>query len=121
MWTIFEAQKIISEVKDKCFELGWAPALTGSVLYKGCSTNDLDIVFYPLKSNKPPYKAVVELLTSHLQAPIVLVADHTPKGDSKLVVILYLADNRSVDLFFPTLTHADREDTLATCGKKFYQ
>ena len=47
MWTANEAQAFCQELWPIAEKHGWHFGLTGSVLYKGESQKDLDLVFYP--------------------------------------------------------------------------
>lgn len=47
MWTLEEALPIVRDLTTALREIRYAVALGGSVLYRGTSTKDLDLVVYP--------------------------------------------------------------------------
>lgn len=51
-WSFDEALEVIRELAPLLAKHGWGVGLTGSVLLKGSSDNDLDLIVYPLDSGK---------------------------------------------------------------------
>jgi hypothetical protein len=51
-WLLSEAQELINAMTAKCNSYGYTVALTGSVLSKGKSDNDLDLFFLPTGDRK---------------------------------------------------------------------
>jgi len=49
-WTIRQARRLVNELEARL--AGWYVALAGSVLLRGESSNDLDLIFYPHTSTK---------------------------------------------------------------------
>lgn len=56
-WTFEEAQQLINELEPGLRKIGWVSVLTGSVLFRGQSFNDLDLAFYPFDNNNFPARA----------------------------------------------------------------
>ena len=52
MWTLDEALTLIRELNPLLVKAGWYLGLTGSVLIKGHSEKDLDLIAYPLNTAK---------------------------------------------------------------------
>lgn len=52
MWTLEEAIKLLRELEPTANAHGLHLGITGSVLYKGESQKDLDIVVYPRKTTQ---------------------------------------------------------------------
>lgn len=50
-WTLESAVEFIRDLEPILASLGWHCALTGSVLYKGESRKDLDLVVYPHRTS----------------------------------------------------------------------
>lgn len=48
-WNIFQARNLISYLTPLLQKEGYEVGLTGSVLYKGASNKDLDLIVYPHK------------------------------------------------------------------------
>ena len=75
-------------------------ALGGSVLHKGFSNKDLDIIIYPHKTTQQDIKWMKNAL---LQFGLVEISDrgavHSGYGDGK-DVIQYEYQNKRVDIFF---------------------
>lgn len=54
MWTAEKAHALIGKIGFALQDRGWYCALAGSVLFKGHSDHDLDLIFYP--HNSTDYK-----------------------------------------------------------------
>lgn len=48
MWQLDEAIAFTRELQNHVFSVGWSVCLHGGVLYRGSSTKDLDLLFFPL-------------------------------------------------------------------------
>lgn len=53
VWTLEEAVPLLKELREVTTKVGFAVALAGSILYRGTSTKDLDIVVFPLRVEDP--------------------------------------------------------------------
>jgi len=49
-WNVFQARNLISYLTPLLQKEGYELGLTGSVLYKGASNKDLDLIVYPHKA-----------------------------------------------------------------------
>lgn len=47
-WTTAQAHKFINELRPHLANAGWGLGLTGSVLFDGASSKDLDLIVYPI-------------------------------------------------------------------------
>ena len=75
-------------------------ALTGSCLFRGSSTKDVDIIVYPHSTSARMLpEDVLKLLEEKLEIRGAKRRDHTEYGDDKLVFSTWL-NNRRVDIFF---------------------
>lgn len=52
MWAFAEAQSLIAELEPHLRSVGVAIAMGGSVLHKGYSEKDLDIIVYPMNATR---------------------------------------------------------------------
>lgn len=46
-WSLNDARRLIKKLEKSCAEIGWHVGLHGSVLMRGRSSKDLDLIFYP--------------------------------------------------------------------------
>ncbi len=105
-WTIDGARLLITELEPFLIEAGWYIGLTGSVLLKGESFKDLDLIFFPYDKSKNPDKetarAVLRARGLFQLASVENVHERWRKGgssDTKHVEVWGCAGRR-VDLFF---------------------
>lgn len=54
MWTRHEAFHFLGLLREDLAKVGYAVALAGSILYRGTSEKDLDVVIFPLGGIEPP-------------------------------------------------------------------
>lgn len=47
LWTLEDALNLVRSTQEALTPIGWYIGLTGSVLFKGESYKDLDLIFYP--------------------------------------------------------------------------
>jgi predicted nucleotidyltransferase len=52
VWTMRDAIRLLQDIDPLLRAVGWGVGLTGSVLTKGESTDDLDLIVYPLNDGK---------------------------------------------------------------------
>lgn len=62
MWTLQQAQHLISDIEPLIRELHYHTLLGGSVLHTGQSDHDLDIWFFPLNGYERASRPIMELL-----------------------------------------------------------
>lgn len=62
MWTLEEALTLIRELNPLLVEAGWYFGLTGSVLIKGESVKDLDLIVFPLNTAEVDRKRLYRVL-----------------------------------------------------------
>jgi predicted nucleotidyltransferase len=105
-WTLGEAQALLSGIAPGLLMKGFAVGLTGSVLTKGQSEHDLDIVLYPMQFTVATnWEVAREALTNagfECLLPVDTVhASWRRKGflDEKFVEV-WLFNKRRVDVFF---------------------
>lgn len=113
-WELGEAIILCRELNKISLQYGYVIALTGGVLFKGASANDLDLVMYP--HNEPQgYDECVLALAQHLKAKLVNVVQRD-KVTEPVVVVMFLADdqNREVDIFIPHVNQMTRQDNIKT-------
>ncbi len=110
MWTIANCFGVLQKVEQVAKQHGYHVALGGSVMYRGESSKDLDIIVYPHNSNR-----VTELNLRGFQLSIISIGfsniykmdKYDDNGDTKLV---WIADykplgptgiTKRVDFLFP--------------------
>lgn len=59
-WTLAEALPFVKSLREALIPIGFGVGLTGSLLYRGTSEKDIDIVLYPLGHPEPP-KEIIDL------------------------------------------------------------
>jgi len=62
VWTMDDATVFVRALWEVVQKRGYHAALTGSVLTKGCSSNDLDIILYPHSTKEQNYEGLVAAL-----------------------------------------------------------
>lgn len=102
VWNLNEGVEFIRNLELVLDKIGYHSGLTGSVLYKGFSEKDLDVMVYPHKTTNE--KTVEEVLTVLEVASIKVVEqrDHTGFtncADSKTVYHCEWKGKR-IDFFF---------------------
>ena len=108
MWTIDSALTFIREIEPLLIKNGWYVGLTGSVLIKGESKHDLDLIFYPMNNGKVDRLVLYGTLDHSFgmtrKHDVSIVHRKWWKGetysaDSKHVEVWETKDGRRVDLF----------------------
>lgn len=96
MITIEEALKFIRTLEEKVKPYGFHCGLTGSVLYKGYSEKDLDIIIYPHTA-----PAFADALIANVFPTACLCNSYNDKQrDNKTVYKMLVDGTQRVDLFF---------------------
>lgn len=107
-WTLEQALVFVRELEEVLSPLGFHCGLTGSILYKGQSDNDLDVTIFPHKTMQMD----ASMLPSAFEwLGLTRLADRVqvtrlwqrkdPLGlDTKHVEAWKTADGRKVDFFF---------------------
>jgi hypothetical protein len=113
-WNAIEALSLINELWEVCQAAGYHIALTGSLLKRGYSTNDCDLVLYPRHSLHTDYRPVVAIFKQYLNALSVKTVLRPKDSDYKLVITLTMPDKRRLELFFPNFAFEGRLDTFET-------
>ncbi len=109
-WTLKEATKFVSGLREH-FVLNDIPCqigITGSVLYRGSSQSDLDIILYPTNTSTIHWGTVRESLKKFgmtLRSTALEVKTRWAKRgpstlDAKEVEAWLTEDGRKVDVFF---------------------
>lgn len=105
MWTLEEAQRLISTLDSVADTTGWHFALAGGVMRKGSSEHDLDLIAYPrtsTKSDRNMLRFILGALGWRLRVPVKEMHVYwKEKGskDRKHVEVWQTSDKRRVDLF----------------------
>lgn len=97
--------------------------LTGSVLIKGVSSNDLDLVLYPRYDLHTDYRPVALAIAHNLRpsdSKLNVVERPDSKTEYKLIVTTFDTADRRVELFFPSWAFAGRLDNWPTVESKEY-
>jgi len=120
MWTLDEGLVIVRELKERIWQLGFAIALTGGVLYRGHSNKDLDILFYPLSSIEYPYYAfVINELDLYFKPEKFFIIDHKEQKSLKLIAVFQLKNGKRIDFFFPTISLKNRNDQFPSVYRNY--
>lgn len=109
-WEIFEAINFVRTVESIAKKFGLHVGLAGSVLHKGNSIDDLDLVVFPLQTKKGfNFRGFQEALE---EIGLFDWFCRTPyhEGDAKLVYATYYNYKQRVDWF---VFHVDMEDIRA--------
>ncbi len=105
-WTSEEGLTFVRALQEALAPLGFNVGLTGSVLLKGESTNDIDVIVYPHNAGKidmGPVKAALEDFGLKLLADRIRVANVWARNgstDTKHVEAWETEGGKKVDLFF---------------------
>lgn len=70
-WNLVEALEFVAALSPVAKKAGYAVALAGSVLAKGKSEKDLDLVLFPLRTDKSPEYAIREALIGTMGMKLV--------------------------------------------------
>jgi hypothetical protein len=61
-WTLDEGLQLLRTLRPEVLKAGWAPALGGSLAYKGSSEKDADIILFPMSADKVNFEALYSVL-----------------------------------------------------------
>lgn len=106
MWTQQEAIELLKRLEPDLAKVGFHCALGGSVLYRGTSEKDLDVIIYPhtYKKQSPPNNSIAEVvLKLFFQAEKIKACggeSSSQERDDKEVKWLTTEGNKRVDFFF---------------------
>lgn len=106
MWTLIDAIELIRQLNDGVQKCGYVFGLTGSVLFKGESQKDLDLILYPwsLKDHPGEQNVRAFLASQGWICEHVCVNGITPSGglreDDKHVEIWKTSDGKRIDIFW---------------------
>lgn len=106
MWTQIEAIELLKELEPNLAAVGFHCALAGSVLYRGTSEKDLDVIIYPhtYKKQSPPDNSIAEtILKLFFQSHKISACgseSSAQERDDKTVKWLVSKGNKKVDFFF---------------------
>ena len=64
-WTEQEALDLIRTLQSRIGSIGYGIALAGSVLMKGESSTDVDIILFPYDTSRQDYESLKEAMTDH--------------------------------------------------------
>lgn len=99
MWTLDSALPVLRALEAVASKEGFHVALSGSVLYRGHSAKDLDVVVYPHNVNLYRAKDRARLLQSFQAAGFSDPYGVSPSCNDKDVVVVKNGGKR-IDLFF---------------------
>jgi hypothetical protein len=100
LWSLEDFLVFAKDLREFIVPLGFDIALTGSVLTKGVSEKDVDIIIYPLKKISSNYTELLEKLPDFGLKFIRLPNNNQGYQDDGKNVQVWEYDNRRVDLFF---------------------
>jgi len=99
-WTLVEAIAFANSLHEYIYPLGFDVAITGSILTKGYSEKDLDLVIYPLKKISSNYTNLISKLPNFGLKFIRLPNHNLGYQDDGKNVQVWEHNNKRVDLFF---------------------
>ncbi len=109
-WELIEAIQLVRRINEATLSCDYAVGLTGSVLFKGYSNKDLDLILYPLHNVNTEYERAINVImvkSSHFR----LYVPQRDK-DEKLVFMLMGIDGRRIDVIIPSISFRIRNDYL---------
>ncbi len=105
-WTLEQALELVRSLNERLLEVGYVVALTGSVLFKGESNKDLDLLIYPMTTehqDKTKVAAKLKELGLLQVSRAEQVQERWKKmrgsNDKKHVEIWRTRDRRKIDIF----------------------
>lgn len=107
-WTLYQALDVIKQLQE-INKHGYYIALAGSVLDKGYSENDLDLVMYPAQEIDSKYLPAIEFIISILKVPSFHL-QLFPEKKQKLVYFLRLESGQEINVFIPNKS-AEMQET----------
>lgn len=105
-WTFDDALNLVRHLQVELEASGFHVAMAGSVLLKGESSNDLDVIVYPhttAKIDMTTYRSILEGMGLRLLADRIRVAQIWKRSgslDTKHVEAWETPSGQKVDLFF---------------------
>jgi hypothetical protein len=105
-WALEEAVALIQVISPGLMSQGFAVGLTGSVLTKGSSQHDLDIIIYPMRSTIRTHWEEARLALMGAGFSCLIPADEVRRAwsrkgsDDQKNVEVWLFNKRRVDVFF---------------------
>lgn len=98
-WTLEEGINFVRKLEIDLKDIGFHCALTGSVLYKGVSYKDLDVMIYPHDTNNCDWSMVHQTLKVFHKIEINKI-DRLKYPDKKEVYWSENNDGKRIDFFF---------------------
>ena len=104
-WTLVDALDFLRGLQARVEPIGYHVGLLGSVLLKGESLNDLDILIYPASTEKKSHGRLFDVFIGYNMTLVIDVQDVQAKWrrdgsqDTKQVSV-WSWGGRSVDVFF---------------------
>ena len=109
-WELIEGVTLVRRINEAVLDKGYCACLGGSVLYKGGSDKDLDVVMCPMKDTKAPHQLALGAIKDLLNPKHVNVVARI-EPEQKLVFSLKTQDDRRIEIFFPNLRYSEvKED-----------
>lgn len=99
-WSLDEAIAFVNSLNEHMSPLGFGVALTGSVLTKGNSAKDVDLIVYPLKKISANYQLLIEGLPKFGLTFVRLPNHNLGYQDDGKNVQVWEYKGKRVDLFF---------------------
>lgn len=105
VWTLADALPLLREVQAAVEPLGYHVGLAGSVLTKGFSYNDMDMILYPASNAQQPKREIVAALVAlgmrqvHTREKVHAVWKRKGSNDTKHVE-KWDYRGKTVDVFF---------------------
>lgn len=100
LWTLVEAITFTNSLNEYISALGYGIAITGSVLTKGYSEKDLDLVIFPLKKVSSDYTQLIAKLPDFGLKFVRLPNHNLGYQDDGKNVQVWEYNNKRIDLFF---------------------
>lgn len=110
VWTLQQAQELCAQLEPELRQAGFGIALGGSVLHKGQSFHDLDLILFPMQkltlelfpNEKAKARDVLLRLGAMLQVHTDTVHEHWRKKGSNDIkqVEIWRYQNKRIDIFF---------------------
>lgn len=101
-WTLKEAIDLARDLNSCAGATGWHFGITGSVLFKGSSEKDLDLIAYPRNSkdcDRSDLRALLSLCGMRLRMDVKELQSHWKSGDKKHVEVWQTGNGKRIDLF----------------------
>ena len=106
MWDLVEAVRFVRILSEDLEHMGLGIGIVGSVLLKGYSDNDLDLVVFPHDTTKPDFKYVLRIVLEGAGMHLAYNVERTHaawrklgSNDTKHVEVWKTREGKRVDLF----------------------